>query len=439
MMQIIQRRLISVYALLNLIKGYNVLRKADKNPKYWMQSQNKSIARFVKYVYEIPFYKKKFDNAGIKPEDIRTREDFAKLPILTKQEYRDWLLQETRNKKRFSGWMYRQTTGSSGTPLDLYSLPTDRAAEIANLMRCAIYQKKGYNPFFDRVFSTMTPKPAVQKRFSIPYNGKMSSISTPKELVEGYNAARPDFYYGNKSAVLAIAKYSLDNKIKLHPTKCVGSISETLNDNARNIISKAFGPAKLFDIYGCAETGNFAVDCPSSPNKHVIWHDTHVVRLFNEEKISDNVYRGQLLITSLVHKGFPLINYLVGDTIELTIEDGVPYITQIFGRTNDIIRNADGSNFQWMHINRIMFGITDILQFRIIQKSFDKLVFVLAADPKMSIERKAEIQSLIQDRAIDLFGRDYATTGKEISFEWCNRIAPDPNGKVRVLISEVEQ
>ena len=423
------------------MRGYCVLRKSRNNPEYWIKAQNKAIKRFVRHIYEIPFYRKRFDEAGIKPSDIKKREDFLKLPVLTKPEYRSWLMEETKDKEKFSGWMYRQTTGSSGTPLELYSLPTDRAAEIANLMRCAIIQRKGYNPFFDRVFSTMVPKPKPTKRklFAIPYNGKMSSISPPKDLVEGYNKARPDFYYGNKTAVLSIAQYALDNDIPLHKAKCVGSISEALDESARNVIDRAFGKNKLFDIYGCAEIGNFAVDIADDPGKHVIWNDTHCINLLNAEAVEgqSNVFRGQLLITSLIHRGFPLVNYLVGDSVEIIVENGVPYITKIIGRTNDVIKNADGSSFKWMHINRIMFGLTDILQFRIIQKSYSELLFVLAISEQTSDERKEEIKKIIRERSEGIFGSDPEKTGKVISFELCNRIPPDPTGKIRILISEV--
>lgn len=44
----------------------------------------------VKRVYEkVPHYKKKFDNAGIKPEDIKTLEDVQKLPFTVKSDFRD--------------------------------------------------------------------------------------------------------------------------------------------------------------------------------------------------------------------------------------------------------------------------------------------------------------------------------------------------------------
>ena len=420
-----------------LFKRYLTLRATYNNPQKWIKAQNREIKKFVKYIYNIPFYRARFDACGLTPNDIRRREDFKKLPPLTKQEYREWIQKETKDKTKYKDWMYRQTTGSSGTPLDLYSLPTDRVVEIANLMRCAIIQHKGHNPIFGRVFSTMTPKPPAKRKFSLCYDGKMSSIASPEDLVRGYNEARPDFYYGNKTAVLMIAQYALDNNIKLHKPKCVGSISELLDDNARNICDKAYGEGIVFDIYGCAEVGNFAVDNPSTPGKHTIWNDTHVVNIFNGTSIKDNVESGELMITSLVHRGFPLVNYLVGDTIELTIEDNVPYITKILGRTNDEIKNIDGSTYKWMHINRILFGYMEIIQFRVIQKSYTDLVFILAA-PGLSKERRLELQNEICQKSENIFGSDLSSTGKKIHFDWVDQIPPDPNGKVRILISEVE-
>ena len=436
-----QKKLLNLYALFFLERGYRVMKKALKDPSFWLEAQNKAIPNFAKYIYTIPFYRKRFEDAGITAQAIRTGEDFKKLPPLTKEEYRAYLTEGTKDKNKFKDWMNRQTTGSSGSPLDLYSLPTDRAAEIANLFRCALIQDCGYNPLFDRIFSTMVPKPsAPPKKFALPYIAKMSSISEPKDLVEGYNLAKPDFYYGNKTAILMIATYALENGIPLHVPKCLGSISEPLYESDRKTINAAFGEGKLFDIYGCAETGNFAVDKPSQPNCHFIWHDTHVVNLTNEETNPENsnVSTGQLMLTSLIHKGFPLVNYIVGDTLELTKKNGVPFITKILGRTNDVIKNLDGSSFKWMHINRVMFGLTDIAQFRVIQKSYTDLIFVLAA-PKFSAERKKEVESQIKNRALEYFGSDLKTTGKNIKIEWTDRIPPDPTGKIRILVSEIKE
>ena len=433
-----QRKFMSVYVLFFFLKRRRTLKKSMKDPTFWIKTQNQEIPKFAKYIYGIPFYRKRFDEAGITPDDVKVREDFLKLPPLYKSEYRQWLLDETRDKSRFKYWMHRQTTGSSGTPLDLYSLPTDRAAEIVNLFRCALLQEKGYSPFFSRVFSTMVSNPIGKGRRFFPYHRKMSSIASPQELVKGFSEARPDFYFGNKTAVLALSRWSLDHDIPLHKPLCIGSISELLDDSARAIVERAFGPGVLFDIYGCAETGNFAADRITEPKKRVVWNDTHCVNLLNAREVPNKpgTKVGELSLTSLVHRGFPLVNYVVGDTVEMLVENGVPYIVNIIGRSNDSIKNADGTSFEWMHVNRIMFGLTDVAQFRVIQESYSDLTFILATR-EASNERKAEIERIVKERTIAFFGSPGIKNGKNVRVEWVEEIPPDPTGKIRILISRI--
>jgi phenylacetate-CoA ligase len=427
------KKAMNIYVLMDLIKGGYILSKAEKKPAYWNIAQTKSIQKFVKHIYKIPFYRDRFNAANIGIDEIKSGEDFLKLPILTKEEYKSWILKETANREKYKNWLKGHTTGSTGMPLDLYYLPTDRAAEIANLFRCALIQGKDYHVFTDRIFSTMTSKPKKQKKISIPYNKQMSSLSAPEDLVTGYNNAKPDFYYGNKTAILMIATHALDNNIPLWKPKCVGSTSEILDRNARKIIEEAFGKEILFDIYGCAECGNFAVEKIGADGGHIIWNDTHVVNLVNEREVKNKPgYKiGELAITSLIHYGFPMVNYLLGDTVEIKEVNGVKYITRILGRTNDTIKNRDGSSFSWLHIYRVMSDITDIMQFRVIQKSYEKLLFVLAAKG-LNNQRMIEIEKTILERIL-LWGGP-----TKINFEWCERINPDSTGKIRMVISEVD-
>lgn len=52
--------------------------------------QLKRLQEIVAYAYEnVPFYKKKYDEAGVKPSDIKTLKDIEKLPFVTKADLRD--------------------------------------------------------------------------------------------------------------------------------------------------------------------------------------------------------------------------------------------------------------------------------------------------------------------------------------------------------------
>ena len=52
--------------------------------------QLQRLQEIVKYAYEnVPVYKKKYDEVGVKPEDIKTLEDIEKLPFITKADLRE--------------------------------------------------------------------------------------------------------------------------------------------------------------------------------------------------------------------------------------------------------------------------------------------------------------------------------------------------------------
>ena len=52
--------------------------------------QLKRLRQTVNLVYDnVPFYKKKFKELNIKPDDIKNLEDIVKLPLTTKNDLRD--------------------------------------------------------------------------------------------------------------------------------------------------------------------------------------------------------------------------------------------------------------------------------------------------------------------------------------------------------------
>ena len=83
----LQRKLLNVYIFIYLIFKLN--KKYPNNYDAMIKLQNKRIKKLMKRAYEIPFYKKRFDEASVTPDDINCAEDLAKLPVLTKDELRE--------------------------------------------------------------------------------------------------------------------------------------------------------------------------------------------------------------------------------------------------------------------------------------------------------------------------------------------------------------
>ena len=66
-------------------------KEAETMPREQLKAlQSERLCAMVKRVYEkIPLYRKRFDEIGLKPEDIKSIDDISKLPFTTKQDLRD--------------------------------------------------------------------------------------------------------------------------------------------------------------------------------------------------------------------------------------------------------------------------------------------------------------------------------------------------------------
>jgi phenylacetate-CoA ligase len=52
--------------------------------------QNEKLARLIRHAYEnVPYYSKLFKENGLRPDDVQTTSDLAKIPILTKKTIRE--------------------------------------------------------------------------------------------------------------------------------------------------------------------------------------------------------------------------------------------------------------------------------------------------------------------------------------------------------------
>ena len=74
-----------------MAKPYNPVSAADYLPRYLLQEiQLKRLQNIVKHEYDnVPFYRKRMDEKGVKPEDIKTLKDIQLLPFTMKKDLRD--------------------------------------------------------------------------------------------------------------------------------------------------------------------------------------------------------------------------------------------------------------------------------------------------------------------------------------------------------------
>lgn len=429
MFEALERKLLNAILFIDLFR-------LEKNPypdqKKEKKVQSRRLKKLMKKAYAIPFYRKRFDENGLTPEDFNCAEDLQKFPLLTKEELREWMDEEC-GKEKYKHYYLDTTSGSSGTPTKVLYSPKEKAFNMANWMR--VLMKAGYNPYLGKTVSRLSAHSvsAGQKnlfqRMGILRREFVNQYEDEKTVIDSINEKKPDLLYMNKTELMRVALYSSQKHYPVYHPKFFVPTGEKTDENARKLFAEVFGPG-MIDSFGTAETGACMVKLPGT-SVYRIHNDLFAVNLYDENnRLAD---KGKLAVTPLYKTDIPLINYVVGDQAVAGREYGATVITEIQGRMNDFIQHENGEVTTFFMIAPIFAHCEEIVQMRLLQKAYDRIVIqaVLSAKTKKS---RAEIE---QDMISQLKGR--LRQPMQIDFEWLPVIPPDKNGKLRLIVNEIEK
>ena len=420
--------LLAIYLLFFLQKGKNTSPEKEK------RAQDRRIRKLMKAAYKIPFYRKRFDEAGLKPSDFRCSDDLYKFPVLTKDELRAWMDEEV-GKPQYEDWFLDTTSGSSGTPTRVYYSPREKAYNMANWMRVLI--RVGYNPVTGLTASRMSAHSGsagqknIFQKLGFLRREFINQYAAEPDVIKQINDIKPDLLYMNKTEMMRVALYANKHDIPMHHPKFLVPTGEMIDDNARALFTKVFGDV-LIDAYGAAEIGSVMTRYHGKDYWR-IHADLFSVNIFDDER--KPAEEGHVCVTPLYRTDFPLINYQVGDRAKSgVLANGAKAVLSILGRSNDFISHADGQFTTFFMVAPIFAHANEIVQVRLIEKSYDDLVIQAVAEYEMSDEeRKA-----VEDRIISQMNEKLKQP-MDITFEWKDVIQPDANGKLRLIVNEMNK
>ncbi len=415
-------------------------KKVPQNLKKAKRRQNRNVYRLMKKAYEIPFYRKRFEECHLTPEDFHSSEDLAKFPLLTKDELRAWMRElYEQNPKTRDSWDATSTSGSTGVPLRLYQSQREHAITNANWIR--ILMTLGYNPFFGKMISFESSyrkekkqRDSFLQRFGILQRRILSEKrcvgDETARVIQELNEYAPDLICLRKNCIVRIALYAQEHNLSIRKPKWYIPVSEMVDEMTQKILKKTFGPG-LVDAYGSDETGNCVVKAPGK-DYYDICNDTHVVNIYDDQgRLAD---QGRVIITPLFKTDFPIINYDIGDMASSFTREGIRFITKIHGRLNDMVKHEKGEPTSVLELRKIPNGITGIAQFRYVQDTYHDLRVELVPDPKDTTYTREEIDRFFRQRLEELYGDEF-----RIDIRWLDVLPPDPNGKLRCFVCNVKE
>ena len=310
--------------------------------------QSEKLIKQVKNVYEnVEFYRKKMDELGVKPEDIKSIDDIGKLPFTTKEDLRAnypfGLLAVPQSKiarvQGTSGTTGKLTLASyTAYDVDVWGECVARCLTMAGLTEeDKLHVCYGYGLFTGGLGLDLGAR--ALGCMSIP----MSSGNTQRQLMcmEDFGATAfactPSYaLYLSEAAKEAGVVDKLQLKVGING-------AEPWTEEMRHQIEDNLN-INCFDIYGlCEITGpGVAMDCIHHKGLHIFEDHFYpeVLDPVTYEPVADGE-TGELVFTTLSKEGMPLIRYRTKDltSMDRTVcECGrtLPRISKFKGRTDDM-------------------------------------------------------------------------------------------------------
>lgn len=311
--------------------------------------QDERLVKTVKRVYEhVDFYKKKMDQEGIRPEDIRSVDDLHKLPFLTKDDLRDAYPYGLLAAPLSDCVRIQSTSGTTGRrvvafytqhDLDLWEDCCARAiAAAGGTKEDVVHVCYGYGLF--------TGGPGL--------NGgshKIGSLTLP--MSSGNTDRQIQFMCDLGSTILcctpsyaaylaeSIWERGLQDQIRL---KAGIFGAEAWTEEMRRDIEQKLG-IKAFDIYGLTEISGPGVsfECCEQTGMHIN-EDHFIAEVINPNtgEVLPDGEKGELVFTSITKEAFPLLRYRTRDICILSHKKcscGRTHVkmTKPLGRSDDML------------------------------------------------------------------------------------------------------
>ena len=282
--------------------------------------QDERLVKQVRHVYDnVEMYRKRMDEKGLKPEDIKGVEDLHKLPFITKDDLRDEYPYGLLAMPLSDCVRIQSTSGTTGRrvvafytqhDLDLWEECCARAIVAAGGTKDDVVHISygfglftggaGLNGGSHRLGSLTLPMSSGNTDRQIQFMTDLGSTIL---------CCTPSY-----AAYLAetIIERGLRDKIKL---KAGIFGAEAWTEEMRHDIEKKLG-IKAYDIYGLTEISGPGVsfECEEQAGMHVN-EDHFIAEVINPvtgEVLPDGE-KGELVFTSITKEAFPLLRYRTRD------------------------------------------------------------------------------------------------------------------------------
>jgi len=353
--------------------------------------QTEKVKALVARAYHnTAFYRRRFDQAGIKPEDICTLDDFSRIPPTS--YFDDFIPTPTAEKLAVpmsEVACVLSTSGTiSGSPQPLMLSRSDLETWSGLMAQLLTMQGVREGDAVQSVF----PAPCMVDRAvnlcgatMVPAGAGSFAMDYTIKLMQNL---RPTVLLSSPSLFMEFERRALELGLDLKTSglrTCI-MIGESWSDAFRRRV-ESDRPTRFYDIYGLMEVGMIVGECQEKKGMHCLDH------LFLLEIVDPETGRpvgpgeaGEIVATALWREAMPLLRYRTGD-----IAVRLPYERCACGRTFSKTSRVKGRMAQMITVGDVRVFPSDVEE-------------VIHAVPELTGEyqivvREAGVQQALEVRA----------------------------------------
>ncbi len=374
--------------------------------------QLKRLQATVNHCMQSPFYKKRFEEIGLKPEDIKTLADIRKIPFTTKQDLRDTYPFGIASTPLRNCVRLHSSSGTTGNPTVILHTQQD-LDEWANQVARNLWMV-GLRP--DDVFQNSSGYGMFTGGLGFQYGAeRLGMLTVPAAAGNSLRQIKfiTDFgttaLHAVPSYVTRLYEVMKDNGVdprKDTKLKVLAIGAEPHSEEQRKRIEEMMG-VKAYNSFGMSEMCGPGVgfECKEQNGLH-FWEDYYIVEIVDPETLEPvpDGEIGELVLTTLCREAMPLLRYRTRDLTRV-LGRSCPCgrnhvrIDRMRGRSDDMIV-LRGVNIFPIQIEKILMQFPELANNYLITLTTDE------DNDNMTVE--VELEELFTDdysRLLDLESR----------------------------------
>ncbi len=400
--------------------------------------QDHQLKKMVRFAYTVPLYHDKYKKARVHPNDISVIKDLRKLPLISKEDikqyYPDGIISSKTSREQLVEIATSGTTGKSlSIYVDMFDIVTGLFGYLRTIREYEINWRKHRLTIIGDFASHTAESGYVTKGLQprLPFDFLFRNIQwldtndEPKKIIKKINRFNPDFIGGYVGMLGHLALLKEKGFGKNISPKYIAATGAVLDKTLKEFIETTFD-AHLFEVYGATETGPIAFECKQGG--YHIMSDLLYLEFLKDDMPVNSGEAGKLVVTKLFGRGTPIIRYdAINDIVSPRYEKcncdiSGEMIQKIFGRDDLSLLLPGGrvllpSSFSEIY-SRVLYGLktNKLKDTRIIQHNLTKIEIQIVIDDKTrgvgpSVE---EIFSLIRKGFHEKVGPEVEIFVKEV-------------------------